>query len=74
MTMYVEYINCPKLSGADHVKDDDDTGKCLATLLRNISSDAQHYISGFIHTSLQDRNQSEANQKQDSAMLLSKPS
>lgn len=40
MTMYVEYLNCPKLSDANHVNDDDDddgTGKCLVTLLRTIS-------------------------------------
>lgn len=37
MTMYVEYINFLKLSGANHVKvDDDDTGKCLVTFLRAV--------------------------------------
>ena len=41
-------------------------------LFRANWSDAQHHISGFIHTGVQDRNQTEANQKQDSAMLLSK--
>jgi hypothetical protein len=36
--MYVEYINFLKLSGANHVKgdDDDDTGKCLVTFLRAV--------------------------------------